>query len=67
MELDHSFAVFAEGEEGPQWRLFACDLETAKRKAQQLATEEGMEFFVFSIGDASEVARLFPKREVPCA
>lgn len=58
---DGEFAVFAQGDNGPEWRAFFGDLEAAKKKAQELASREGLELFVFSVKDASEVARLFPK------
>lgn len=48
MKQDQRFAVFADGEEGPKWRFFARDLETAKLKAQRLARDEGVEF-LFSV------------------
>ena len=43
------------------WRDVFPDLETAKVRAQRLATEEGLEFFVFSFREAREIARFFPK------
>ena len=55
------FAVFAQDERGPVWKEFCLDLEAAKAMAQKLAIEEGLEFFVFSLKDSSEVARFFPK------
>ncbi|HEV2381551.1 MAG TPA: hypothetical protein VG206_17370 [Terriglobia bacterium] len=55
------FAVFSQDEKGPMWRQCFLDLETAKAKAQELAIEEGLEFFVFSLKDSSEVTRFFPK------
>jgi hypothetical protein len=58
---DGEFAVFAQGDKGPEWRAFFGDLESAKKKAQELASTEGLELFVFSLKDASEVARFFPK------
>jgi len=54
------FAVFAQDDKGPMWRAAAPGLEEAKRLAQQLADEEGIEFFVFSFRRASEVARFLP-------
>ena len=61
------FAVFAEDSKGPLWRMFAHDLDTARRKAQQFATDEGVEFFVYSFRDYSVVARFFPKQHKPTA
>lgn len=55
------YAVFSEGEGGAMWRAFSADLESAKARAQQLAIDDGIEVFVFSFNDASEVARFFPK------
>lgn len=55
------FDVFSQGERGPMWRQCFVDLEDAKRRAQELATEEGLEFFVFSPKDSSEVVRFFPR------
>ena len=58
---DRAFAVFAQGDSGPEWRAFFGDLDAAKRKAQELASKEGLELFVLSFKDASEVARFFPR------
>jgi len=55
------FAVFSQDDSGPMWRQCFLDLETAKTKAQELAIEEGLEFFVFSLKNSSEVARFFPR------
>lgn len=59
------FAVFADTDKGPMWRQFFPDLKCAKTKAQELAIEEGVEFFVFSFMDNSEVARFFPRPKTP--
>ena len=59
---EDKYDVFAEEERGPIWRASFSDLESAKAKAQSLATEEGMEFFVFRFRNAGEIARFFPKR-----
>jgi len=55
------FDVFAQAESGPIWRGSFSDLNSAKAKAKTLATQEGLEFFVFSYSGAREVARFFPK------
>jgi hypothetical protein len=55
------FAVFSQDDMGPMWREFFHDLGSAKARAQQLAIEEGLECFVFSLRNSSEVARFFPK------
>jgi hypothetical protein len=55
------FAVFSQDEKGPMWRQCFLDLESAKTKAQQLAIEEGLECFVFSLRNSSEVARFLPR------
>jgi hypothetical protein len=60
---DQNFAVFAQDERGPLWREGFHDAETAKTKAKQLAFNEGLEFFVFSFINYSEVARFFPQRK----
>ena len=60
MSKDDEFAVFAEDEKGPTWRQVFPDLESAKARAQELATQEGLEFFVFNFRDHREVARFFP-------
>jgi hypothetical protein len=65
MPGDDQFAVFAQDEKGPVWREFFPDLESAKAKARELAIQEGTEFFVFRLKDASEVARFFPLRPKP--
>jgi hypothetical protein len=57
---DKGFAVFVQEERGPLWREDFHDAETAKAKAEQLALEEGLEFFVFSFNNYSEVARFYP-------
>jgi hypothetical protein len=41
------------------WRHCFLDLGSAKARAQELAIEEGLEFFVFSLTRFSEVARFF--------
>lgn len=58
---EDEFAVFSQDERGPMWREFFPDPESAKAKAQELATEEGLECFVFSLRNSSEVARFFPR------
>lgn len=62
MRQDHRFGVFVEDEKGHLWRGFFDDLEAAKSSAQELANQEGLEFFVFDFRDFSEVARFFPAR-----
>jgi hypothetical protein len=42
------------------WRATIAGLEEAKRLAQKLTDEEGIEFFVFSFRTLSEVARCVP-------
>ena len=44
------------------WRESAADLNEARRNAQRLADDEGVEFFVYSFRSFTEVARLFPSR-----
>ncbi len=63
------YGVFADGDRGPIWKAFAANAEDAKAKAQQIAIDEGVEVFVFSFEDSSEVARFFPKskRKTPKA
>jgi len=56
------FAVFSQDEKGPMWRQCFLDLGSAKARAQELAIQEGLEFFVFSLKNSSEVARFFPNR-----
>lgn len=56
------FALFSQDERGPMWREFSHDLGSAKARAQELAIEEGLECFVFSLRNSSEVARFFPGR-----
>jgi hypothetical protein len=55
------FAVFSQDERGPMWREFSRDLGSAEARAKQLAIEEGLEFFVFSLKNSTEVARFFPR------
>jgi hypothetical protein len=55
------FAVFSQDEKGPMWRQCFPDLGGAKARAQRLAIEEGLECFVFSLRNPSEVARFFPR------
>ena len=59
------FALFVHEEKGPFWRGFYSDLEEAKRRAQELANEEGFEFFIFRFKDKSEIARFFPAKHSP--
>ena len=63
MLKEEEFAILAQEEKGPMWREDLTDLGKAKVKAQRLALDEGIEFFVFSFKDAKEVARFFPKLE----
>ncbi len=60
MPYEHLFGLFIQDEEGPLLRDFYTDLDEAKRKAQELATNEGFEFFVFDFKDSSEIARFLP-------
>jgi len=60
---EEEFAVFSQDDKGPMWRGFFHDLGSAKARAQQLAIEEGLEFFVFSLRNSTEVARFFPRRK----
>ena len=62
MPDDHQLGLFKAGQDGPLWRASFADLEEAKRNARILADEERQEFFVRSLEDYSEVARLFPTR-----
>ena len=55
------FAVFSQDDKGPMWREFFHDLGSAKARARQLTIEEGLEFFVFSLRNSTEVARFFPR------
>ena len=62
MPKDGEFGVFSQDEKGSIWRGSFSDLESAKAIARTLALKEGLEFFVRSLGDVSEiVARFFPK------
>jgi hypothetical protein len=56
----NEFAIFAQDQKGPMWRATIAGLEEAKRLAQKLTDEEGIEFFVFSFRTLSEVARCVP-------
>jgi hypothetical protein len=62
MPYDLLFGLFQAGEDGPLWRASFADLDEAKRNARILADQERQEFFVRSLEDYSEVARLFPTR-----
>ena len=62
MPYDHRFGLFQVGKDGPLWRASFADFDEAKRSARILADEERQEFFVRSLEDYSEVARLFPTR-----
>ena len=62
MPYDHRFGLFQADKDGPLWRASFADLDEAKRNARILADEERQEFFVRSLEDYSEVARLFPTR-----
>jgi hypothetical protein len=55
------FDVFAAEGKGPVWRGTFDELDSAKALAKQLASQEDLEFFVFSFEDQQEVARFFPK------
>ena len=62
MPYDLRFGLFQAGEDGPLWRASFAELEEATRTARTLADTERQEFFVRSLDDYSEVARLFPTR-----
>jgi hypothetical protein len=61
------YGVFSDDGSGPLWKAFIDDLEDARAKAQRIAVDEGVEVFVFSFYDYSEVARFFPKRKAAAA
>jgi hypothetical protein len=66
MPEDHQFGLFVEDGRGPLWRGFYHDLEIAKKKGEELADKEGLEFFIFNFKNFSEIARFSPpasKRE----
>lgn len=67
MAREDQFALFSQDEKGPLWRGFFNNLDEAKRKAQELADLEGIEFFVYNLKSAIEVARFFPSRREPGA
>ncbi len=58
------FGLFVQDEDVPLWRACFTDLGAAKIRAQELANEEGFEFFVFNFRDRSEVARFFPVKSM---
>ena len=60
MPYDHQFGLFMQDEKGPLWRGFFTDLEAARKAAEELATREHCEFFVFNFKNFTEVARAFP-------
>jgi hypothetical protein len=62
MPHEPEFGLFLQDKEGPLCRGFFTDLDEAKRTAQKLASEEGLEFFVFNFKNYKEVVRAFPVR-----
>lgn len=65
MASEDQFGLFSQDEHGPLWRGFFNDLDEAKRKAQELADLEGLEFFIYNLKSLSEIARFFPSRHKP--
>jgi len=63
--MDDIFGLFRYDDKGIHFREVVADVEEAKRRAQELATAEGFEFFVFSYKECREIARFFPIREKP--
>jgi len=62
------FAIFREYEKGPLFREFCSDLDEARRKAQEMADQEGLPFIVFSFVQPRQVGRFKPKpKETPQA
>lgn len=61
MTAENKFDVFAQVENGPLWRGAYPNLEVAKVKAQQLAVQEGVEFFILDFSASKVVARFFPR------
>lgn len=57
MPHENQFGLFIQGDKGPLYWGFFDDLEAAKKAAQEGADKEGLEFFVFSFKDFTEVAR----------
>ena len=62
MRGDAHFDVFAGDENRPIWRGTFNDLDSAKALAKKLASQEGLEFFVFNFEDQQEVAHFFPPK-----
>jgi hypothetical protein len=58
---EDEFAVFCQDEKGPMRTQCFQDLGSAKAMAQELAIKEGLECFVFSLKNSSEVALFFPR------
>jgi len=52
------YGIFVDDE---RWPAFLADLDGAKARALQIAIDDGVEAFVFSFKDSSEVARFFPR------
>ncbi len=60
MSSESEFALFVQNRNGAIWREYADDLAEAGRRAQELATREGVESFVYSFKDFREKGRYLP-------
>lgn len=60
--MDEQFGVFLRDERGLIWRCAVRELAEAKRRAQEVAANEGSECLVFSLETNREIARFQPLR-----
>jgi hypothetical protein len=65
MPTDLEFCLYEKDTRGRLWRASFADLAEAKRHAQELADDEGKEFFVHSFKDFIELARICPVKPEP--
>jgi len=62
MAYEYQFDLFRDDAQGPLWQRSFIEFEEAKRQAQEMADDQGYEFFIFDCTTSSEVARVFPAR-----
>ena len=63
MGLD--FGLFIQDGKGPLWRESFTDLDTASRRAEDVARTESLECFVYNFKTYSEVVRFRPRSQKP--
>jgi hypothetical protein len=59
-----AFALFIDdGKKGPKFREYCTDIEIARKRAQELADQEGLPFLVFNLMGTRTVGVFRPRPE----